>query len=253
MSYMISPKIAIIGGSGLENPAILLNATELKVDTPYGPTTSDFKCGVINGREVVILSRHGRQHTIPPTQVNNRANLWAIQHIGCTHILATTACGSLRQEIGRGDFIILDQFIDFTRHRPVTFFESFEPREMKHTPMADPFDSLLRSKIIESAQSLNLRIHEKGTVITIEGPRFSTRAESNMFRLWGADVINMSTAPEAILANELGIPYAAIAMSTDYDCWKTDEAPVTWGDILKVFNQNVSYVVDLLVEVIGKI
>jgi 5'-methylthioadenosine phosphorylase len=247
------PKVAIIGGSGLENPAILKNAAEVKVDTPYGPTTSDFKCGTINGREVVILSRHGRQHTIPPTQVNNRANLWAINELKCTHILATTACGSLRKEIGRGDFVVLDQFIDFTRLRPVSFFESFEPRQMKHTPMADPFDSDLRSKIITTARELSMKIFEKGTVVTIEGPRFSTRAESNMFRLWGADVINMSTAPEAILANELGIPYAAIAMSTDYDCWKTDEAPVTWGDILKVFNQNVSYVIDLLVNVIGKI
>jgi 5'-methylthioadenosine phosphorylase len=246
-------KIAIIGGSGLENPAILKNATEAKIETPYGPTTSDFKCGEIAGREVAILSRHGRQHTIPPTQVNNRANIWAIREIGCSHILATTACGSLRQQIGRGDFVVLDQFIDFTRHRPVTFFEKFEPREMKHTPMADPFDGYLRSKIIETAEELQLKIFEKGAVITIEGPRFSTRAESNMFRLWGADVINMSTAPEVILANELAIPYAAIAMSTDYDCWKTDEPPVTWGEVLKVFNQNVSHVIDLLVNTIGKI
>ena len=246
-------KIAIIGGSGLENPAILKNATELKIDTPYGQTTSDFKCGTIGGKDVAILSRHGRQHTIPPTQVNNRANIWAIREIGCTQILATTACGSLRQEIGRGDFVVLDQFIDFTRHRAVTFFESFEPREMKHTPMADPFDSFLRSKIIETAHELGMKVFETGTVVTIEGPRFSTRAESNMFRLWGADVINMSTAPEAILANELGIAYSAIAMSTDYDCWKTDEAPVTWGDVLKVFNQNVSHVIDLLVHTIEKI
>ena len=246
-------KIAIIGGSGLENPAILKNATDLKIVTPFGPTSSDFKRGEINGREVILLSRHGRQHTIPPTQVNNRANLWAIREAGCSHILATTACGSLRQEIGRGDFVVLDQFIDFTRHRPVTFFEAFEPREMKHTPMADPFDSFLRSKIIETASELAMNIFETGTVITIEGPRFSTRAESNMFRMWGADVINMSTAPEAILANELGVPYAAIAMSTDYDCWKIDEPPVTWGDVLKVFNQNVSRVIELLVHTIGKI
>jgi len=246
-------KIAIIGGSGLENPTILKNATDLKIDTPYGPTTSDFKCGTISGKEVAILSRHGRQHTIPPTQVNNRANIWGIHEIGCSHILATTACGSLRQEIGRGDFVVLDQFIDFTNHRAVTFFETFEPREMKHTPMADPFDSFLRSKIIETALELNMKIFETGTVVTIEGPRFSTRAESNMFRLWGADVINMSTAPEAVLANELGIPYAAIAMSTDYDCWKTDEAPVTWGEVLKVFNENVSRVIDLLVYSIAKI
>lgn len=253
MSVTNTPKIAIIGGSGLENPAILKNATELKVETPYGPTTSEFKCGIINDREVVILSRHGREHTIPPSQVNNRANIWAIKEIGCTHILATTACGSLRQEIQRGEFVVLDQFIDFTRLRPVSFFESFEPGQMKHTPMADPFDLTLRAKIIETAHELDIRFHEKGTVVTIEGPRFSTRAESNMFRLWGADVINMSTAPEAILANELEIPYAAIAMSTDYDCWKTDEAPVSWGDILKVFHQNVRYVVNLLVQVIGKI
>ncbi len=245
-------KIAIIGGSGLENPAILQNATELLIDTPFGPTSSDFKCGTINGREVAILSRHGRQHTIPPTQVNNRANIWAIREIGCTHIIATTACGSLREEIGRGDFVVLDQFIDFTRHRAVTFFDSFEPKQMKHTPMADPFDSFLRSKLIETAQELGIKLSEKGTVITIEGPRFSTRAESNMFRLWGADVINMSTAPEAALANELGIPYAAVAMSTDYDCWKTDEAPVTWGDVLKVFNANVNHVVDLLVHTVEK-
>lgn len=246
-------KIAIIGGSGLENPAILKNAIEIIVDTPFGETSSSFKCGEINGKQVVLLSRHGRQHTIPPTQVNNRANIWAIREMGCTHILATTACGSLRQEIGRGDFVILDQFIDFTRHRPVTFFETFEPRDMKHTPMADPFDNYLRSKIIETSDHLGLRIFKTGTVVTIEGPRFSTRAESNMFRSWGADVINMSTAPEVILASELDIPYAAIAMSTDYDCWKTDEPPVTWGDVLKVFNQNVSRVIDLLVHTVGKI
>lgn len=246
-------KIAIIGGSGLENPAILKNATEIIVDTPFGETSSSFKCGEINGKQVVLLSRHGRQHTIPPTQVNNRANIWAIREMGCTHILATTACGSLRQEIGRGDFVILDQFIDFTRHRPITFFETFEPRDMKHTPMADPFDNYLRSKIIETSDHLGLRIFKTGTVVTIEGPRFSTRAESNMFRSWGADVINMSTAPEVILASELDIPYAAIAMSTDYDCWKTDEPPVTWGDVLKVFNQNVSRVIDLLVHTVGKI
>jgi 5'-methylthioadenosine phosphorylase len=246
-------KIAIIGGSGLENPVILKNATELKIDTPYGSTTSNFKCGIINGCDVAILSRHGRQHTIPPAQVNNRANIWAIREIGCSLILATTACGSLRQEIGRGDFVVPDQFIDFTRQRPVTFFESFEPHKMKHTPMADPFDGYLRSKIIETAQELKMKVFETGTVVTIEGPRFSTRAESNMFRIWEADVINMSTAPEAILANELGIPYAAIAMCTDYDCWKTDEPPVTWNEVLKVFNQNVSRVLELLILTIGRL
>ncbi len=244
-------KIAIIGGSGLEDPAILKNPQDIQIETPYGVPSSSFKCGEINSVEVAILSRHGRDHSIPPSQVNNRANIWAIKELGCTHIVVTTACGSLREEIGRGDLVILDQFIDFTRHRDVTFHQAFENGELNHTPMADPFDAGLREQLIKSAAELNLPFHKKGTVITIEGPRFSTRAESNMFRIWGADVINMSTAPECVLANEIGIPYAAIALSTDYDCWKTDEDPVTWEEVLKVFNRNVENVIALLVKTIS--
>jgi 5'-methylthioadenosine phosphorylase len=244
-------KIAIIGGSGLENPEILKNPETINIETPYGNPSSSFKAGQIEGVDVVLLSRHGRDHSIPPSQVNNRANIWAIQQLGCTHIIATTACGSLREEIGRGDLVILDQFIDFTRFRPVTFYEKFSGGKLNHTPMADPFDKNLRQKFIDTAIRQNLKCHSKGTVITIEGPRFSTRAESNMFRMWGADVINMSVAPECILANELEIPYAAIALSTDYDCWKTDEAPVTWEEVIKVFNENVENVLKLLVETIS--
>ena len=239
-------KVAIIGGSGLENPGILKNAVEKTIETPYGNPSSNFKTGQIEGVEVAILSRHGRNHEIPPSQINNRANIWAIREMGCTHILVTTACGSLREEIKRGDLVIPDQFIDFTRHREVTFHEKFEAGNLQHTAMAEPFDAGLRKKFIDSAGKLNLPFHHKGTVITIEGPRFSTRVESNMFRLWGADVINMSVAPECILANEMRIPYAAIALSTDYDCWKTDEEPVTWEEVLKVFNQNVNNVIRLL-------
>jgi len=246
-------KIAIIGGSGLEDPAILQNPQDIEVETPYGKPSSGFKCGNIGGVEVAILSRHGRDHSIPPSQVNNRANIWAIKELGCTHILVTTACGSLREEIGRGHMVMLDQFIDFTRRRHLTFHEKFEDGILKHTPMADPFDSALREKLIEKAAELELPFHKSGTVITIEGPRFSTRAESNMFRIWGADVINMSTAPECILANELGIPYAAVALSTDYDCWKTDEEPVTWEEVIAVFNRNVDNVIRLLLATIKEI
>jgi 5'-methylthioadenosine phosphorylase len=244
-------KIAIIGGSGLENPDILKNSKEIKVETLYGNPSSTFKTGQIEGIEVAILSRHGRKHEIPPSQVNNRANIWAIHELGCSHILATTACGSLREEIKRGDLVIPDQFIDFTRHREVTFHEKFEDGNLQHVPMAEPFNKELRRKLINTAGKLNLPFHHKGTVVTIEGPRFSTRAESNMFRLWGADVINMSVAPECILANELQIPYAAVALSTDYDCWKTDEEPVTWENVLKVFNQNVKNVIRLLRQTIA--
>lgn len=246
-------KTGIIGGSGLENPDLLKNAEEIIFETPYGNPSSTLISGKIGDKNIVLLSRHGRQHTIPPSQVNNRANIHAMKQAGCTHIIATTACGSLREEIGRGDLVVPDQFIDFTRHRNISFFDAFEPGEMKHTPMADPFDFKLRNLIISSADSLGLRVHSKGTVITIEGPRFSTRAESRMFRMWGADIINMSVAPEAILANEIGIPYAAIAMSTDYDCWKEDEVPVSWEEVIAVFNRNVGNVMKLLLKVIDGI
>ncbi|MCJ7448962.1 MAG: S-methyl-5'-thioadenosine phosphorylase [Bacteroidales bacterium] len=245
--------IGIIGGSGLENPEILKSPEEKFSDTPYGAPSSPLLCGTVNNTKTVILSRHGWNHTIPPSQVNNRANIFALKDAGCTHIISTTACGSLRKEIERGDLVMPDQFIDFTHHRTNTYFEEFEPGKMKHTSMADPFDNNLRNLIISSARDIGLKIHQKGTVITIEGPRFSTRAESRMFRMWGADIINMSVAPEVILANELGIPYAAIAMSTDYDSWKEDEVPVLWEDVIAVFNKNVNNVIRLLLEVISRI
>tara|TARA_Y100000034_G_C6909547_1_gene423500 strand:- start:7393 stop:8139 length:747 start_codon:yes stop_codon:yes gene_type:complete len=243
-------KIGIIGGSGLDDPDILEDSKSIEVSTPFGKPSSDLKLGTIKGKEVVLIARHGRKHTIPPTQVNFRANIHALKEQGCDLILATTACGSLREEIGRGDLVILDQFIDFTRLRKLTFYEEFVGGDIKHTPMATPFDAKLRVKLVECSKELGLKHHPKGTVITIEGPRFSTKAESHMFRAWGADVINMSVAPECILANELGVPYAAVAMSTDYDCWKENEVPVTWEEILKVFNANADNVKKLLVKVI---
>jgi 5'-methylthioadenosine phosphorylase len=246
-------KVGIIGGSGLDNPDILKDARDLVASTKYGEPSSPLKLGKINDVEVVLIARHGRKHTITPTNVNYRANIQSLKDQGCTHILATTACGSLREEIGRGDLVILDQFIDFTRLRKLSFYDEFPPGDAKHTAMAYPYSEELRSLIIESATELNLKFHKKGTVVTIEGPRFSTRAESEMFRIWGADVINMSIAPETILANEAGIPYAAIAMSTDYDCWKDDEVPVTWKEILEIFGKNVNNVIKLLIRTIDKI
>ena len=246
-------KIGIIGGSGLDDPDILKDAKDIEVDTAYGKPTSPLKTGKIHDIEVVLIARHGREHTIPPTQVNYRANIQALKDQGCTHILATTACGSLREKIDRGHLVILDQFIDFTRLRKVSFYEEFPPGDAKHTPMSHPYSEPLRNILIESAKELNLKFHERGTVVTIEGPRFSTVAESEMFRLWGADVINMSIATETILANEADIPYAAVAMSTDYDCWKEDEAPVTWEEILEIFGKNVNNVINLLTSAIQKI
>jgi len=243
-------KIGIIGGSGLDDPDIIHDAKDVDVTTPYGDPTAPLKAGIIEDHEVALVARHGREHTYPPTQVNYRANVWALKEHGVDCILATTAVGSLREEIGRGHLVVLDQFIDFTRHRSVSFFDAFEPHDAKHTPMADPFDAELRQILIAGCRKLDIPHHEKGTVVTIEGPRFSTRAESEMFRCWGADVINMSVAPECALANEAGVPYAAVAMSTDYDCWKQDEEPVSWDAILEIFKGNAEKVTNLLLETI---
>jgi 5'-methylthioadenosine phosphorylase len=199
------------------------------------------------------LARHGREHTISPSQVNYRANISALKKAGCSYIIATTAVGSLKEEIHRGDLVIIDQFIDFTKQRKMTFHETFKPGNPVHTPMADPYDRRLRKILIDECKTLNYKFHEKGTVVTIEGPRFSTRAESFMFRAWGADIINMSIATETVLANEAGIPYAAVAMSTDYDCWKTGEESVTWEAIAKVFADNAAKVTTLLKNIIPKI
>jgi 5'-methylthioadenosine phosphorylase len=241
-------KLGIIGGSGLDDPDILKNPEQLDMTTEYGEPSSPLLCGEIKGISTVLLARHGRKHQYSPTQVNNRANIRALQKAGVTHIIATTACGSLRRKIDRGHLVILDQFIDFTRFRKNTFADSFEDGPV-HTAMARPFDEYLRQHLYSAARHLGFSVHERGCVVTIEGPRFSTVAESEMFRIWGADVINMSTAPEAMLANEAGIPYAVVAMSTDYDCWKEDESPVTWEEILAVFNKNADNVKRLLIKV----
>ncbi len=246
-------RIGLIGGSGLEKLNIFQNTEEVHIETPYGDPSSTFIKGTIGDCEVYILSRHGRDHSITPTHVNNRANIWALKHVGCTIVLATTACGSLREEINRGDIVIPDQFIDFTRVRHNTFFDTFEGGNVVHTALADPFDEGLRNLIIETCAAGGLSHHKRGTVVTIEGPRFSTRAESNMFRLLGADVINMSIAPEACLAREAGVRYAAIALSTDYDSWKHDEEPVSWETILQVFNGNIKHVTSLLINILEKI
>ena len=249
---MMQRKIGIIGGSGLDDPSLFEYPRDTEMTTPWGEPSSSLREGFIGGVPVVLMARHGRRHTIPPSQVNYRANLWALKEAGCTHVLASTAVGSLREEIGRGDLVIPDQFIDFTRSRKLSFFESFEPGSPMHTAMAEPFDADLRRIMAEELSALGYRFHNGGTVVTIEGPRFSTRAESRMFRLWGADIINMSIATEAIMANELGVPYAAVAMSTDYDSWKEDDA-VTWEAILAVAHANAEKVLELFRRVIPRL
>lgn len=239
-------KIGVIGGSGMDDPQILKNYEEIDVETPFGKPSSKIVVGSIKKKEVVIIARHDKDHSIMPTKVPYRANIWALKELGCTHILATTACGSLKEEMKPGDFVFINQFIDFTKHRALTFYED----KVIHTPMVDPFDYKLRKLLIEAAKKSDYNFHERGTMITIEGPRFSTRAESRMFQILGADVINMSTVPEVVLANELDIPYQAIAMVTDYDCWKENEAPVTIDLVFERMAKNAEKVTNLLIKTI---
>jgi len=241
--------IGIIGGSGLDNPKFLKNSKEKEVETPYGKPSSPLVIGEIGSKKVAILSRHGRKHEIMPTNVNFRANIWALKELGVKHLLATTACGSLKEEIRPGQIVFPDQFIDWTSKRSSTFFDK---EEVCHIPMADPFCQQLRQALIETAEKLKTGHHEKGCVITIEGPRFSTRAESLMFRKLGADIINMSTVPEVVLAREAGMCYQTIAMATDFDCWREQER-VDIKKVLDMFKENVEHVKNLLLETIPKI
>ena len=242
-------KVGIIGGSGLDDPNLMHDIKEHIVKTPYGKPSSPLTSGRVNGVSAVVLARHGTDHSVYPTGVNYKANLYALKDMGCTHVLATTAVGSLREEIKPGDLVFVDQFIDLTKHRPLTFHDE----EVIHTPMAEPFCEQLADLLVASAEELGRRYHKGGTVVTIEGPRFSTKAESHMFRLLGGDVINMSTVPEVILARELGLCYQSIAMSTDYDCWKEEEAPVTWDMIVKIMKENAENVKQLIKVTVPKI
>lgn len=242
-------KIGIIGGSGLDDPKILKDPIEKEITNKFGQPSSVLTCGKIDGCEVVILARHGKDHGIMPTKVNFLANIEALKDEGCTHILAATAVGSLREEIKPGNLVFPNQFIDFTRHRNLTFFHD----KVVHTPMADPYDKSLTDILCKTCEELKYTYNRDVTVVTIEGPRFSTRAESQMFRSWGADIINMSTCPEVILANELHIPYQTIAMSTDYDCWKDNEEPVTFEMVMATMKANADKVKKLLLTAIPRI
>lgn len=243
-------KVGIIGGSGLDDPDIIKDAKAIMVETPYGAPTSVLTCGVIEGVDVVIIARHGKDHSIFPSAVNFRANIQALKDQGCTHILAATAVGSLREEIVPGHLVFPGQFIDHTRKREVTFFDK---GEVVHTSMAEPFCPNLIELLSSSAGEAGIPFHKNKTVITIEGPRFSTKAESHMFRSWNADIINMSSVPEVCLARERKIHYAAVAMSTDYDCWHEEEEPVTWEMIVKTMKENAGNVINLFLDVIPKI
>ncbi|XP_023014517.2 S-methyl-5'-thioadenosine phosphorylase [Leptinotarsa decemlineata] len=252
---MPSVKVGIIGGSGLDDPDILKNRQEKKVCTPFGTPSDALILGEIDKVECVLLARHGRKHDIMPGNINYRANIWALKEEGCTHILATTATGSLQEYIKPGDVVILDNFVDRTSNRKQTFYdgEPNHPIGVCHLPMEPPFCKRTREVIIQVAEELGISVHKTGTVVAIEGPRFSTKAESMIYRSWACDVINMTSVPEVVLAKEAGICYASIALATDYDCWRETGEKVTVSDVLKMFKQNVTKVTNIVTSAVKKI
>ncbi len=234
--------IGIIGGSGLEDSDFLKEAEEVIIDTPFGEH-SPIKKGKIGGIEVAVLSRHGYKHEHSPSTVPYRANIFALSKVGCKAIIATSACGSLKEEIAPGTLSFPDQFIDRTTKREQSFTEK---EKVIHESMAEPFDKKIREILIHNAGALGFEFSADTTLITIEGPRFSTKAESNLFRSWECDLINMTTVPEVCLAKEMKIPYQVINLVTDYDCWKEETKPVTFEEVMRIMKKNADKVKELI-------
>ncbi len=239
-------EIAIIGGSGLYT--LLSNPEEIKVDTPYGQPSDRIALGEISGRKVAFLPRHGRYHQYPPHKIPYRANIWALKKLGVKRIIAPCAVGSLQAHIKIGDFVVCDQFVNRTSGREDTFYDG---PVTTHVSMSEPYCPELREVIIKVGESLGLRIHDKGTVVVIQGPRFSTKAESQWFKSFGWEVINMTQYPEVVLARELEICYANISLVTDYDVWHPK--PLSAEELAKTLSQNIENVKKLINEIIPKI
>lgn len=241
-------EIGVIGGSGLYDPGILQEPKEVKVYTPYGEPSDNLTLGLIGGRRVAFLPRHGRGHRIPPHRVNYRANIWALKTLNVSWVVSVSAVGSLREDYRPGDLVVPDQFIDMTKKREYSFFNG--PR-VAHVSMADPFCDHLRAELASSAKRLGYRVHDRGVYLCIEGPRFSTRAESRLWRSWGADIIGMTLVPEVNLACEAQLCYATLALVTDYDVWA--ERPVTAEEVTKTMVENVEKARRVLYEVIKRL
>lgn len=229
--------IGIIGGSGLYELAALEEAQWIAVDTPWGAPSDELLVGRLHGVRFVFLPRHGRGHRIPPGDLNFRANIDALKRAGCTDILAISAIGSLREELAPGRFVVVDQFVDWTRGRPSSFFG---PGLVAHVSMADPVCPRLAGFAAAAAEQAGAEVAHGGTYLAMEGPQFSSRAESHLYRAWGCDVIGMTAMPEAKLAREAELPYALVGMVTDYDCWREGEEAVEVSAIIAQLHANAA-------------
>lgn len=234
-------RIGVIGGSGVYQMEALQEVREITLDTPFGPPSDAYITGVLDGTPVVFLARHGRGHRISPTQLNTRANIWGFKTLGVEYLISISACGSLQEHIAPGHIVIPDQLFDRTHLRPLSFFD--DPAAgtgglVVHVSLADPFCHFLSGVCLAAVQETGNPVHQGGVFITIEGPRFSTKGESRIFRQWGCSIIGMTAVPEAQLAREAGMSYATMAHVTDYDVWHETEDPVTVDAVIRVLLHN---------------
>ncbi|ESZ87435.1 MAG: 5'-methylthioadenosine phosphorylase [Blastomonas sp. CACIA14H2] len=237
--------IGVIGGSGLYAIDGLEDAQSIRVDSPFGEASDDIVIGTLNGHRFVFLPRHGKGHRLSPSDVNARANIDVLKRAGCTDVLAISAIGSLREELPPGQFVLVDQFVDRTVHRPSSFFGT---GMVAHVSMAEPVCPRLSALAADAARAAGAPVHQGGTYLAMEGPHFSSRAESHMYRAWGCDVIGMTAMPEAKLAREAELPYALVGMVTDYDCWRAGEDHVEVGAIIAQMNANSTRARQLVIE-----
>ncbi len=247
----LNADIGIFGGSGFYD--FLDNIIEVEVDTPYGKPSDKISIGEYKGKKIAFLPRHGREHSIPPHKIPYKANIYAMKELQVKQIISPCSCGSLNTSFQPGDFVVTDQFIDRTKGREDTYFEG---PSVEHISAAEPYDENLRKITISTIKELGIKVHNKGTVVVINGPRFSTKAESKWFRQMGGDIINMTQYPECYLALELKIPFVNIALVTDYDSGlegRDDIKPVTMEEVLKVFNKNVENVKKVIFKIIEKL
>lgn len=245
----MAAEVAIIGGTGVYDPQILTEVREEIIENLYGK--AKVARGKYQGQEIVFLARHGATHSVPPHLVNYQANIWALKELGIKKVLATAAVGSLQEKMAPGDFVLVDQFIDFTKNRSSTFFEGGKGGVV-HQDMTHPYDSHLISVLVDSAQALDMPVHKGGTYVCTEGPRFETAAEISMYRLLGGDVVGMTSVPEVVLAREAGLSYATICMVTNHGAG-ISEYPLTHQEVLEVMAENSKKLSNLLMKTIGSL
>ena len=239
--------VGVIGGSGLYEMAALEHVERVPLTTPFGEPSDEFVCGTLAGTRLIFLPRHGRGHRILPSELNFRANIYGMKKLGADWVIGVASVGSLREDIAPGHLVVPNQLIDRTYRRPSTFFGN---GIVAHVSFADPFCPVLSAALVQAAQGLGAEVHAGGTYVCMEGPQFSTRAESFLYRQWGADVIGMTNLQEAKLAREAEICFATLALATDYDCWHETHADVVIGDILRILNENVATAQRVITETV---